>query len=115
MDAIVLRGRITSDGKIELLDPLPEDFDTSGEISVMLSETPLVYETVNEYGDRVIVDETDGSVSPLEPLTVGELLDALAGLWADRRDEIPDSTEWVKEQRHKEQERSDPWQGRTLS
>jgi len=50
MDAIVLRGRLAPDGKIELLDPLPEDFDASGEFSVMLSEKPLIYETTNEYG-----------------------------------------------------------------
>lgn len=114
MEKIILRGRITEDGKIELLDPIPDNFDRSRPVEVRLN--PSVYETVNEYGDRVIVDEENGIVSPVEPLTMGEMLESgLFGFWADRRDEIGDAVTWLKKMREEEEKRSDDWQGRTLS
>jgi hypothetical protein len=37
------------------------------------------------------------------------------GMWADRREEIGDSVEWLKEQRRKQREKNDPWRGKSLS
>jgi hypothetical protein len=114
--ATVLRGRITPDGKIELLDDLPEDLDDVQAVSIVLHRLPTVYETVNEYGDRVIVDEKEGTVTPVEPFTMGDLLNSpLVGMWKDRREETGDPVEWLKKMRREEEERNDPWQGRTLS
>ncbi len=114
MEKIILRGRITEDGKVELLDPIPDDFDRSRPVEVRLN--PSVYETVNEYGDRVIVDEENGIVSPVEPLTTDELLNSpVIGIWADRRDEIGDAVTWLKKMREEEDERKNPWHNRDLS
>ena len=116
MADIILRGRITDEDRVELIDPLPENVDRGQEVKVVLQHRVTVYETENEYGDRVIVDEERGTVTPLEPLTTDELLNSpLVGLWADRRDEIGDSTTWIKGLRRDEQEENDPWRGRKLS
>lgn len=115
--AIILRGRITKDGKIELIDPLPDGFGNEQEISIVLQEaTQHQYEIVNDYGDRVIVDELAGTETPIEPLTTEELLNSeLIGLWEDRRDEIGDSAEWVRNLRRQQRERRATWHGRHLS
>ena len=77
---------------------------------------PQVYATANEYGDRVLVDNTNGIISPVKPLTLDELVNSgFIGYWADRRDEIADSVEWLKAQRRKQQEKDDPWRGRSIS
>lgn len=114
IDKIILRGKITEDGKVELLDPIPDDFDRSRPVEVRLS--PSVYEDVNEYGDRVIVDEENGIISPVEPLTTEELLNSpLVGLWKDHHEEIGSGLEFIKKLREEENERNDPWRGRSLS
>jgi len=114
--AIILRGRITKDGKIELIDPLPDDVDTEQEVSVRIGEQPTVYETVNEYGDRVIVDEIEGIISPVDPMTMGAFMNSsIIGIWDDHKDEMVDGLTWVKKMREEELERNDPWQGRMLS
>lgn len=87
MSQIVLRGRLKRNGEIELIDPLPDNLDVPVEVSVIV-KTSVGYETVNEYGNRVIVDEMAGTITPLEPLTTDELLSSpVIGIWADRRDE----------------------------
>ncbi len=114
MTSIILRGKITEDGKVELLDPIPADFDRTRPVEVRLS--PRVYETVNEYGDRILVDEENGLVEPLEPFTMGDLLNSeLFGFWTDRKDEIGSGLDYIKKLREEEDKRNDPWQGRTLS
>lgn len=112
---VILRGRITDEGQVELFDPIPTDFDRSQEVQIVLQKRPTRYETVNAYGDAVIVDEEEGTVTPLNPASPAEFAEELGGLWKDRKEEIGDSVEWVKEQRRKEEERNDPWRGRTLS
>jgi hypothetical protein len=113
---IILRGRITAEGKIELIDPLPEGFGTDQSVSIRIGEQPMVYETTNEYGDRVVVDEVGGTETPVEPLTTEELLNSdLIGLWEDRRDEIGESAAWVRNLRRQQRERRASWHGRHLS
>ncbi len=113
MDAIVLRGRITEEGRVELLESPPEGFNAEQDVLVILNARPAVYQTVNEYGDPVIVDEEYGSVSPLEPLNPSEW--PAIGMWADRRDEMKSGAEWIKKMRQEEDERHNPWRGRTIS
>jgi len=114
MAEITLRGRIANDDRVELLDPLPADFDRAQEVRVILSQA-TIYAMINEYGDQVIVDEQRGTVTPVNPLTADELLNSpLIGLWADRRDEISDSAVWVHKLRREESEESDLWRGRKL-
>lgn len=114
MDKIILRGKITEDGKVELLDPIPDDFDRNRPVEVRLS--PSVYEDVNDYGDRVIVDEENGIVEPVEPLTTEELLNSpMVGLWKNRREEIGSGLDFIKKQREEEDKRHNPWRGRDLS
>lgn len=115
MDGIVLRARVTKDRQLELLDDLPDDLAEDQEFLITLSSRSTVYQTVNDYGDPVLVDEEDGSISPLEPFTMGDLLESpIIGMWADRED-MQDSVAWLKKMREEEQERNDPWRGRTLS
>lgn len=102
---VILRGRITDEGQVELFDPIPTDFDRSQEVQIVLQKRPTRYETLNAYGDPVIVDEEDGTVTPLNPLTLPEFAEEVGGLWKDRKEEIGDSVEWVKAQRRKEEER----------
>ena len=114
--AIILRGRITKDGKIELIDPLPDGFGDEQEVSIVLREQTHQYEIINEYGNRVIVDDVLGTETPIEPLTTEELLNSeLIGLWEDRRDEIGDSAKWVRNLRRQQRERRATWHGRQLS
>jgi hypothetical protein len=116
MAEIILRGRITSEGRIELIDPLPEDADQSQEVSIILRQKTKIYETVNEYGDRAIVDEDMGTETPVETMANVDFLNSgLFGLWSDRRDEIGDSAEWIRKLRGETQQRNDLWRGRNLS
>jgi hypothetical protein len=114
---ITLRGRINKEGQIELLDPLPENVNVPQEVAIVIRETSPAYETLNDFGDRVMVDDEIGLISPIEPLTWQELKDSgFVGLWTDRYEEIgEDTVAWLKEQRRQEDERDDPWRGRTLS
>jgi hypothetical protein len=116
MVEITLRGRIIGDNQVELIDPLPTDIDRAQEVRVVLQNRATVYETENEYGDRVVIDEEWGTVTPVVPLTAEEFLNSpLIGLWADRRDEIGDSADWIRKQRRDENREDDPWRGRKLS
>ena len=97
MGKIILRGRMTADGRIELLDPLPDDVDPTQNVTVIVETSAQMVETINDYGDPVVIDETNGIETPVTPLTTEELLSSpLIGLWVDRRDEIGDSAEWVR-------------------
>ena len=116
MGKIMLRGRMTADGRIELLDPLPDDVGSNPDVTVIVETSANLIETVNEYDQPVIVDEITGMEMPVAPLTTEELLNSpLIGIWENRQDEIGDSAEWVRELRRDEQERGDPWRGRKLS
>jgi hypothetical protein len=116
MVEITLRGRITGDNQVELIDPLPTGIDRAQEVRVVLQNRATAYETENEYGDRVVIDEEQGTVTPVVPLTADELLNSpLIGLWSDRRDEIGDSADWIRKQRRDKEGGDDPWRGRRLS
>lgn len=100
MADLILRGRITEDDMIELLEPLLAHVDRAQEVKIILEDAEYIYETINEYGDPVLVDEANGLVMPVNPLTREEFLNSpLIGLWKDRRDEIGDSAEWIRKQR----------------
>jgi hypothetical protein len=110
----ILRGRITSEGTVELLDPIPDDFDRSQEVQVVITKKLSVYETVNDYGDRVIVDEENGFITPVEPFTLQDFVDAVGGIWSDRLEEFDDSAEWVRKLRDSPTH-DKAWRGRTLN
>lgn len=83
MSDIIIRARLTTEGQIELIDPVPSEMERPQEVTLIIrtSETPT-----NAFGVPVERD-ADGSEIPLNPLTAAEVREFL-GLWADRRDEM---------------------------
>ena len=111
MTSIILRGRITN-RKLELIDPIPEDMQDDGQVRVSITKEP--HQSVNDYGDPVIVDDENGIIEPLEPNTFDELVDAgIIGMWEHQREEFGDTAEWVHNLRQKETKKA--WQNRKLS
>jgi hypothetical protein len=111
MADIILRGRIT-EGKIELVDPLPSDVPDEKDVTIIIKQAP--YQATNDFGDPVMIDEENGIIEPLEPISFDELVSSgFIGMWADRRDEISDSADWVRNLRQNETRKA--WQNRKLS
>lgn len=90
MTTIRLNGRITEQGELEL--ELPSGLP-SGEARITI-EVPIEPGWTSEELDKAL---------QAQPMTGAEIVEAgLAGGWANR--DIPDSVEWVEEQRRRRRE-----------
>jgi hypothetical protein len=64
----ILRGFLTPNGTVELLDLLPEGIPDAQEVAVLVqTESPTLYKRLNEYGDSVWVDTVNGIEYPEPP------------------------------------------------
>lgn len=104
MSVNTLRATLLPDGTIHLIDPLPADFEEAQEVMIVLG-MPV---STNVFGAPVVVDEHDGIEMPIQPPDE-TALDDFIGLWADRRDEIPDSAAYVRQLRQTAQRKTPPW------
>lgn len=100
MAQLTIRAKITSDGRIELLEPLPDGFDFNQEITLTVDTIQTVEN--NEHLDLA----AEGIVEPLEtPDFAGD--QEFIGLWQDR-DDIADSGQWVHDLRRRNTRKTPP-------
>lgn len=109
MASLVVRGFLSTAKTIELLDPLPEGFESATEVQVLLTTDPQTTLINGEF------DTVTGIESPNQPISLSDFAEEMGGIWANRHDEIPNSVEWIKAQRQQEIESDDPWRGQTFS
>lgn len=102
MEHYSIRARILPNGQVELIDPLPEDFDHEQVVTIQLGE----YISTNAFNEAVIVDPVHGIERPLQPPTHDDFTEFF-GLWSNRS-EFADSASWLRQLRSQSQRKTPP-------
>ncbi len=99
---IALRARLNAEGTLELLDPLPPNITTPQTVVVVLDDH--VY--INDFGDVIFLDETNGVEIPLFPPTHDEILGLLEEMSGP---DVPDAGDYVRQMRQQSLRKTAPW------